>query len=90
MGLEFGMTIEELQRRHRTKPFQPFTVNLTDGRAFKVNHPEFLAFTGGGRVIAIGDEREGGFEIIDLLLVTSLTLPPARGNGTNGHKRAKR
>jgi hypothetical protein len=37
------MTIEELQKMHQTRPFQPFDIYLVDGRSLPVEHPEFLA-----------------------------------------------
>jgi hypothetical protein len=73
------MTIEQVQKAYRATPFKPFTLNLADGRSVTVRHPEFMMMTPGGRtvVVATGDDS---VEIIDLLLVTSLST----GNGTIG------
>ncbi|MEM1353994.1 MAG: hypothetical protein AAGC44_05030 [Planctomycetota bacterium] len=68
------MTTEKLREIVQAHPFQPFNVYLADGRTFSVPHPEFIAITGKGRLIAIGDADSEGLEIIDLLLVTSLTF----------------
>ena len=65
------MTIEQLRRLHQAQPFRPFRVHLADGRHLDVFHPEFLAQTAGGRTIIIADTDET-FEVVDLLLVTSL------------------
>jgi hypothetical protein len=71
------MTVEQLRKMHQAKPFQPFEINLADGRALPVEHPEFLAITPPGRTIGVG-LADGTIEIVDLLLVTSLK---PRSNG---------
>jgi len=68
------MTIEKIKEAIRAQPFRPFFVNLTDGRSFAVQHPDFIAVTGTGRTIVIADAHSDGTELIDLLLVTSLTF----------------
>jgi hypothetical protein len=72
------MTTEQLRKAHQAQPFIPFAIRTADGRTFRVGHPEFLAY-GGGRTCAVWDGK-GAFDIIDLLLVTSLDLSerPAR------------
>ncbi len=71
------MTIEQLRKLHQARPFRPFRVHLADSRAFEVKHPEFLARSESGRTISIADSDDA-FEIIDLLLVTSLELIDGR------------
>lgn len=79
------MHIDELRKAQRAEPFKVFTLNLADGRKFRIPHPEFLALPPEGRRSAIvflpGDE---GFEIIDPTLVTSLSVsgrkPPKNGS----------
>ena len=68
------MTIEKIKEAIRAEPFKPFFVNMADGRSFVVQHPEFIAVTGTGRTIVIADAQSDGTELIDLLLVTSLTF----------------
>lgn len=72
------MTIDQIRKLHQAKPFQPFDIHLADGRAFPVEHPEFLALTPPGRTVVLG-LADGTFEFIDLLLVTTLKL---RSNGS--------
>ena len=67
------MTIESLERAHKAHPFRPFTFRLADGRSIPVPHPEFLAFNGKSRTAVVTDEGEG-FEVVDLLLVDSLSF----------------
>ena len=76
------MTIEQLQKMHQARPFQPFDIHLADGRSLPVKHPEFLSRSPAGRTIAIGLD-DGTHEIVDLLLVTSLKPH------TNGSKRKR-
>ena len=71
------MTIDQLRRMHQARPFSPFRVRMADGRHLDVSHPEFLAHTPKGRTIMIARPDES-FEVIDLLLVTS--LEPIDGN----------
>ena len=68
------MTIQEVQRQMQTQPFTPFRVHTADGRHYDVRHPENLAFSGKGRLIAIGMEDES-FVTLDLLLVTAIQRP---------------
>ncbi len=76
------MTIESLDRAHKAQPFRPFAFRLADGRSLPVPHPEFLAFNGKGRTAVVTDDGEG-FEVVDLLLVVSLSFEgqPAASQG---------
>jgi len=75
------MTIDQVRRLHQSQPFQPFRIHLADSRAIEVTHPELMAINEPGRTIVVA--HEGAFEIIDLLLVTSLEM-------MNGHARQSR
>ena len=80
------MNIDSLRKLHRAKPFNPFRLHLADGRRFDVEHPECLGYTPKGRT-AIIMRIDDSFEIISLLLVSSLeVLDGRRENG----RRAKR
>ncbi len=70
------MTIEQLQSLHRARPFKPFTLHLADGRALTVRHPEVLSHAGGRT--ALLTNPDDSFEIIDLLMVTTLSAPTKR------------
>jgi hypothetical protein len=64
------MTIERLDKLHHAQPFKAFTIFLGDGRKFHVSHPELLLHPPGTRTFVVW--ADDAFEIIDLLLVTSL------------------
>jgi hypothetical protein len=70
------MNIQELRTMLRAQPFCPFDIHLADGRSISVDHPEFVAEAPSRRIISVGTAH--GFEIVDLLLVTSLK---PRSNG---------
>lgn len=78
------MTSDQIRTLHQAKPFEPFTLNLADGRAVHVPHPELLLQTQGGRTIFVNTHDEI-VEIIDLLLVTSVS----RGSAPTGRKRRR-
>ena len=70
------MTTIELRKQHRAQPFVPFTIHLADGRAFRVPHPEWMWMSpGSGRIVVVADGKNS-FDLVDLLLVTSLEVNP--------------
>ncbi len=81
------MTIDRLRSVLHATPFKPFTLHLADGRDFFIPHPEFLFAppTSGRTVIAA--TTDGDFEIIDLMLVT--TIEVADGKATKRRKRRR-
>jgi len=68
------MTMQEFRKMLRAQPFRPFDIYLADGRSVSVDHPEFVGEAPSGRTISVG--TVDGFEIVDLLLVTSLKPRP--------------
>jgi hypothetical protein len=71
------MTIEQLRQLYKAEPFQPFLIYLADGRKIPVKHREFLATSPSGRTIIVY-QPDDSFNIIDLLLVTSLEVKNGR------------
>jgi hypothetical protein len=57
-------------------------VHLADGRKLPVQHPEFVAQSPSGRTFVLWGSDEA-FEVVDLLLVTSLKV-------SNGKPRSRR
>ena len=80
------MTIEQLRQMHQARPFRSFRVHMADGRHVDVEHPEFLAHTPTGRTVMIA-KRDETFEVVDLLLVTSLEPTDGRGSRKNCRER---
>ena len=75
------MTIEQLRTTLATKPFQPFTVRMADGRHFVIPHPDFLSMSPAGRT-AVVFHPDGSASIVDLLLMTELELSPTTATST--------
>ena len=73
------MTTEALRQLHAARPFQPFHIRLGDGQALPVEHPEMLAYAPKSRT-AVVYKKDGGFQIVDLLLVTGLEVGRTRGD----------
>jgi hypothetical protein len=73
-GNEFGTLL-------RAEPFREFTIHLADGRSIPVKHREFALPSPSGRTVVVY-QPDDSFDIIDLLLVTSLSV--------DGEKSSKR
>jgi len=71
------MTVEQLRRLYEAEPFSPFLIHLADGRKITVRRREFLATSPSGRTIIVY-QPDDSFNIIDLLLVTSLEVKNGR------------
>ena len=67
------MTVKQLVQMQRARPFRAYRIHLADGRYFGVKHRDFLARSPSGRT-AIVYKSDETFEIIDLLLVSSLEV----------------
>jgi hypothetical protein len=77
------MTTEELRKAHVVRPFRRFYLRLGDGQRLPVDHPEMLAYSPGSRIATV-HQRNGSFEIIDLLLVTAIEF--SNGRRTTRHR----
>jgi len=71
------MNVEALIERLR-RGFRPFVIRLTDGRAYAVPHPEFIAVS--RRVVVVVD-REGYPVHVDPLHIVSVDDKMARKDG---------
>lgn len=76
-----AVTIEQMREALKNEPFRPFVIHIADGRQVRVAHPEFVAFTGGGRTIFVGSNKGDGYQILDLLLVTSIEIEDTKRSG---------
>ncbi|HZW34608.1 MAG TPA: hypothetical protein VFF52_28040 [Isosphaeraceae bacterium] len=80
------MTIEQLRNAVQARPFKPFVMHLADGRSIRVQHPESFWSVPSGRTVFIS-QPDDTVNIVDLLLVTDLELPPA-GRPARGPRKA--
>ncbi len=72
------MTSEALAEMLHRQPFRPFRIHLADGRFLDVVHQDSLARSPGGRTAVVYKSDET-FEVIDLLLVSSLEVVNGKG-----------
>ena len=75
-GEELPLRISEIRDLLRKQPFRPFTIHLADGREFPIEHVDFLLISRSERSFVVA-ELDGGYEIIDPMMVTSLSVSEA-------------
>ena len=72
------MTIQPVREALQTKPFRPFHFELAGGGRVPVSHPECMSFyPANPRVVAVA-LANGGFKLIDFLLVESIDYANGR------------
>ena len=66
--------IDELKKVKDQRPFEPFHIHLADGRDLRITHPDGVAWDAASprRIVAI---HEGGWDFIDVTLITSIRVP---------------
>lgn len=69
------MTTDRLREFWLAEPFEPFRLNLADGRSIEVRHRELLSHAQNRRTFTV-EQGNGSINIIDLLLVVDLELMP--------------
>ena len=79
------MTIEQVRHLYNATPFKPFVIHLADGRQIPVKHREFMATAPSGRTIVVY-QSDDSFNIIDLLLATSLEVKNGKASKSDGDK----
>jgi len=80
------MTGEQVRSLYEATPFEPFRVHMANGRSVDVPHPDFMHLSPTGRRLIV-DHSDDSFEVIDVLLVTSVeTLPK---NGARSRRRRR-
>jgi hypothetical protein len=72
------MKVDELKRAKDQRPFQPFEIRTADGRSITVRHPDTLAWDPASPRTAVVLVEGGGWEFIDVALITSLGIPAPR------------
>lgn len=68
------MKIDELKRAKDQRPFQSFLIRTADGGEVPVNHPDAVAWDAESARIVVCVLPGGGWEVIDVALVTSLGM----------------
>ena len=73
------MTVEQFRATLHQLPFRPFTIRIADGRAFRVNHPDFVAQSKTGLTVIVFDHDGENYSVLDLLLMSELEVDVANG-----------
>jgi hypothetical protein len=79
------MTGGEIRKLFEATPFLPFRVHIANGKSMDVPHPDFMHLSPTGRRLIV-DRPDDTFEIIDVLLVTSLETLSQNGSRPRGKK----
>lgn len=76
------MNVDQLWNVLKAEPFRPFVIHLTNGRAFRVKHPELVSPSQTGRTLIIWGSGES-FDVVDGLHVADIEVP----NGKSSRRR---
>jgi hypothetical protein len=68
------MELSAIGAAKQRRPFQPFRLRLADGRDFLVSHCDFIALPEKGRSITVFDKHNNFEEVIDPLLIVSISF----------------
>ena len=79
------MKAETLKRLIEANPFQPFSVNLADGRALKIPHRDFISSSPNFRMLTVW-HKDDSCDFVDLMLVVGFHLQKPQRNG-HGRRR---
>ena len=74
-----GMLSGTIREHLRTAPFEPFVIQMTDGRRFNVPHPDFAALSPNGVQLFLfrSDSDDAGIALSTLLVASVERLRPA-------------
>jgi hypothetical protein len=64
------MLIETIRDHLRAAPFEPFVVQMTDGRRFEIPHPEFAALNRKGTEFYVVNQNDIGVRLSTLLVAS--------------------
>ena len=80
------MKPDDLIAFHDQRPFRPFAIHLSDGRSFRVEHPEFLSRSPDATTLLYWFDLARREEI-DITHVTSVERLPIEANGRRKKKK---
>jgi hypothetical protein len=82
------MKAETLRRLIEANPFQPFSVNLADGRELKVPHRDFISPSPNYRMLTVW-HMDDSCDFVDFMLVIGFHVPKPNRNGHGRRKASK-
>jgi hypothetical protein len=78
------MRIQELHELRDATPFRPFVIRTADGHSVPVHHHDLMISAPNGRTVIVY-QPDSSFDIVDVMLVTSLRMKSP--NGRSSHKK---
>jgi hypothetical protein len=81
------MDIAGVREALHKQPFEPFTIQLADGRSLPVPHPDFVAVSP-RRIVVI--QESGSWSVVEPLLIVSLDYDVAKKGGNGASKKRRR
>jgi len=76
------MRLEELRNAMHAAPFRPFVIQVADGDAVEVPHPDFIAIMGSRTAIVTSSAgARPSYRLIEVPLITQLEILGSASNG---------
>lgn len=69
--------LNEIRELLRLAPFQPFTIYLSDGRKFKITHPEAMWITPRGGVYVAHSDSDSDSDVVERFNALLLSSAPS-------------
>jgi hypothetical protein len=66
------MSIEGIQETLHQAPFCPFTIRMTSGKEYTVDHPDFVSASRSYRRLYISTPENDRVDIVDTLMIESI------------------
>jgi hypothetical protein len=81
------MLASTLKKYAHALPFEPFVIQMNDGRKFEVRHPDFVTVSPMGLSVYVFDDDDGATHLSSLLVASVKALPPRRRRSAAAHPR---
>lgn len=78
------ITTGDISKLLASKPFAPFTLQLSNDRAVHVPHPEFAFIPPNAKRHMVVSDEAGRVQMINLSVVVSIDVEPPRGERPGG------
>ena len=66
------MSIDGIKEVLHQQPFRPFSIRMTSGKEYKVEHPDFIGASRTYRRLYVATDEEDRVDILDTLMIESL------------------
>ena len=76
------MTRDQIAQAIEAKPFEPFTIHMTNGKVFLIKHRDFISLSPTSPIVVVFGES-GSAHILDTLLISELEVHPQSKQSEN-------